>query len=250
MENKYKKNYLTDVIFELKFPPVLEFMDGVNSPVSKFQKKIVDEFSYSKVDIGEELVVMPNGINSEISTSTRKKMSWVFYNESSNPTKKIILTHNSVILVYNEYNNFEEFSESINLILDALSDYPIKKSEYIGLRYINQLSFDNISDWSKLINTNLHLVTSKFVKNDILRSMHTLEFKEKDYQIQFVFGQFNSEYPNPISKKEFALDYTCRCKDSNDIIDVPKITKEMNEIIVKWFEKSILDDLREKLEVE
>ncbi|MDR3222248.1 MAG: TIGR04255 family protein [Methanobrevibacter sp.] len=128
----------------------------------------------------------------------------------------------------NNYNTFDEFSKTIELILKALSDYPIKKIKYIGLRYINQINLDDgkLNDWDDSINKDLHVITPNFVDSkNILRSMHSLEFKEQDYYIQFNFGQFNSVYPNPISKKEFILDYTCRCKDYNDIDNVQKITE-------------------------
>jgi uncharacterized protein (TIGR04255 family) len=51
----YKTNYLTDVIFEVKFPPILELIDGENSHVSKFQKILVDEFPYLDIKRGEEV---------------------------------------------------------------------------------------------------------------------------------------------------------------------------------------------------
>jgi uncharacterized protein (TIGR04255 family) len=254
MDIKYKNNFLTDVIFEIKFPPVFDLMDGVNSSASNFQKNVIDEFPVANIKKGEEITFnMPRDLNSEIVNSRKEKTSWIFYDNSisENPLKSITLNYNSCILKYKEYDTFDDFFNNIEIILNALSHYPIKKIEYIGLRYINQIMIDgNSFDWDGLINERLHTITSEFVnKKDILRSMHTLEFKEGDYNIEFNFGQFNSEYPNPISKREFVLDYTCRCKDSHDITTVPKISKKMNEIITSWFEKSILSGLRDKMGV-
>jgi len=39
--------------------------------------------------------------------------------------------------------------------------------------------------------------------------MGVLEFNTPDYFIRFQYGWFNSEYPNPIARKEFLLDYDC-----------------------------------------
>ena len=36
---KYKNTYLTDVIFEIKFPPIMELMGNDISAGDKFQKK-------------------------------------------------------------------------------------------------------------------------------------------------------------------------------------------------------------------
>ncbi|MDR3223887.1 MAG: TIGR04255 family protein [Methanobrevibacter sp.] len=246
-EKIYNENILTDVIFEMKFPPILELMDGENLHVSKFQKKIVDKFPYLDIKKDEEITLNVSQISSE-----RKKItSWLFkdkdnsFKNNNAPTKIVSFNYNQIVLHYkNSYSNFNDFLETIYLIFDALSEYSVRKTKYISMRYVNQIKLENNENWNGLINKNL-CFTSDFVKNNVLRSMHSLEFKEEDYVINFNFGEFNSDYPHPISKKEFVLDYICKYKESTDIEDVSKIAKKMNELIHEWFEKSILKGLRD-----
>ncbi len=75
--------------------------------------------------------------------------------------------------------------------------------------------------------------------------MHYLELKEEGYNLKFQFGLFNSEYPNPISRKEFVLDYDCSTNEETDILEIFDKAKEFNKKIHEWFEKSIQDGLRD-----
>ncbi|MDR3223576.1 MAG: TIGR04255 family protein [Methanobrevibacter sp.] len=233
-EKTYIKNYLTDVIFEVNFPPILELMGGDDQYASIFQKNIVDKFPYSEIKKGEEITLNVPKIKSE-----RKKInSWLFKDDVI-PKKIVILNYNKIVLHYKKhYTTFNDFFETIQLIFDALCKYPVRKVEYIGMRYINQI--DENKNLEDLINEKLH-ITSGFVdKDDILRSMHSLEFRKEDYVFNFNFG-----YPNSRAMKEFVLDYICKYKEVTDINNVSKIAREMNKIIKEYFEKSISKGLRE-----
>jgi uncharacterized protein (TIGR04255 family) len=79
--------------------------------------------------------------------------------------------------------------------------------------------------------------------------MQTFEFMKNDNRIIFTFGTPNSEYPEPISRKEFLLDYNVSYDDLLEISDVFDKIKEFNEIISDMFENSIGDELRAKMGV-
>ncbi|MDR3223564.1 MAG: TIGR04255 family protein [Methanobrevibacter sp.] len=236
-KENYKKNYLTRVIFEVKFPPILGLRSGDDLYVSTFQKMIVDKFPYSEIKKGEEITL--NIPPSQITGEREKITSWLFKDDAI-PKKIVTLDYNKIVLLYNKehYTTFSDFLETIELIFDALGEYPVRKVEYVGMRYINQI--DENKNLEDLIDEKLH-ITSGFVdQDDILKYMHSLVFKKEDYMINFNFG-----YPNPMPKKEFVLDYICSYKESTDIDDVSNIAKKMNKIIKECFEKSILNGLRE-----
>ncbi|MDR3222249.1 MAG: hypothetical protein LBT66_00745 [Methanobrevibacter sp.] len=98
-EKTYKKNYLTDVIFEMKFPPVLGLIDGSLSP-SGFQDAVMDEFPENQTKRGEKVTLnMLNPENSQINTK-EEFSSWVFFDKPPEniPTKTVTLNYNNVIL--------------------------------------------------------------------------------------------------------------------------------------------------------
>lgn len=121
------------------------------------------------------------------------------------------------------------------------------------MRYINEIILreGNTFDWKNIIDDKLLFNSSNFVdeSHSILRSMQTFEFMKNDNRIIFTFGTPNSEYPEPISRKEFLLDYNVSYDDLLEISDVFDKIKEFNEIISDMFENSIGDELRAKMGV-
>ncbi|MEN4007279.1 MAG: TIGR04255 family protein [Methanobacteriaceae archaeon] len=79
--------------------------------------------------------------------------------------------------------------------------------------------------------------------------MHStiIEVREDDYLLRFQFGLYNTEYPSPIARKEFVLDYDCYIEGEIDILELFKRSDECNKIIYSWFERSIQDELRKEM---
>lgn len=240
----YKSHFLTNVLFRVDFPKILELTE--QKPPSKFQEKISDKYPIVKEVEGE---IQKYQFKKALGcVETEKKVSWEFSNKEK--TKRVFVDSDFVFVEYLKYEHFDDLFRDVKLIFETLVDlYPVRITNRVGLRYINQIkigSGDPI-DWNGLIDPSLFSVQREFIsgENNLLRSMHYLELKEEEYNLKFQFGLFNSEYPNPISRKEFILDYDC---STNEEIDISKIfgkAKEFNKIIHEWFEKSIQDGLRE-----
>jgi uncharacterized protein (TIGR04255 family) len=239
----YKKTYLTNVIFRVDFP---KFVD---TDPTKTLSILKDAFKDSFPDHVET----PGGLfeyqidQEDFVIKKEKRVIWEFSDKEQ--SKKVTITPEFVSLEHKKYSNFETFFKDINLVFNFLTDvYKIKICKRIGLRYINQinLSSGDPLDWKGLIHPNLLSVEKGFTKDNeiILRSMHFLEAKEKENKLIFQFGLANSEYPNPIARKEFILDYDCSSKEEISISQIYDKVKEYNEMIVEWFERSITDDLR------
>jgi len=159
---KYSKNYLTDVIFELKFPPILELMDGNSSNLGNFQRTMQEGgFSYNNVNkVGE--IQLPQNLNSFSQIDPKTHTSWTFSNEpfNENPSKLVELLYNALIIIFKEYESFEIFLNTLNLVFKSLKKFPIMKTEYIGLRYINQIILEGKpDDWENIIDDSLNVIT-------------------------------------------------------------------------------------------
>lgn len=241
---RYKQNYLTKVILGIGFPQIL----GLNktNPPSAFQKKIIKRFPYVEVQRGENVSLELNSAKPVVNRTP--KIRWEF--QSRDQSQKVIVNEETLQIVLDKYTNFDEFFKLVKFIFKEFTEiYDIGVFK-IGLRYINEIEDDgNPRDWKDLINESLISIPNEFLEpNDKLtRSMHRLEINEDNYHFVFQFGLFNSDYPSPISRKEFVLDYDCVSTEDLEKKDVFDTIDKFHKVIYHWFDKSIENKLREKM---
>lgn len=247
-KEEYNTNFLTEIIFKLDF--VSDF-DAIEK-ISEIKKKLKPDFDNTSERFEQN-------INIDLTNNEGHMKSvpimWLFHDceNVENSSKYIEIGKNHIILDYNanknDYSDFRDIKKYISLILQLTNIYGLKETNYIGLRYINQIVCEkgNPHSWEELINSDLlspNLI-NKYDKPK--RFMRNFNFKKEDFNINFNFGQYNSEYPNPIARKEFVLDYDCYSDDINNISDIEIISEKMNEIIYELFEDSIEDKLRKQM---
>jgi len=245
VRKKYQRNFLTNVILEIKIPKILELVK--EKPPSDFQKKIVDYFPSINEFKGEFFKFTQRSMKQE------KRTGWEFINKEKK--MRIFFEPETIEIEFRKYSTFEDFIKIVKIVLDTLIGiYPIKIANELSLRYINQiyLKSGNPFKWNNYIKKSLFHFPKDFFNNQAkpLRYLNALEIKENEYNINFIYGIFNSEFPNQINRKEFTLDYKCFTKEDTEISDVIEITQQFHEILDKWFEMSILEGLRKKMGVE
>jgi len=245
----YKRNFITNVVFRIDYPKILNLSE--KKPPSKFQDTIIKRFPQIKVNRQSEIKTEISK-NSKLSISAESIVSWSFLNLEK--TIKITIGSDNLIIGCYRYKNFTEFFKTITYVLDNFMKlYNTRIVNRLGLRYINQIKIGtgNPLDWDNLIAPSLFSVSKDFVKksdrNSISRSMHLLEINEEKYKLIFQYGMHNSEYPDPINRKEFILDYDCISKEEIKITEILNKAKTFNAIISKWFELSIMDGLRKEM---
>ena len=132
-------------------------------------------------------------------------------------------------------------------LVDALKQYKIPQIESIGLRYINQIKVDEKNNSGRYFNPNLHLINDAFDEKELVQSINKTNLEIQDYEFIFQFGQFNPDYPNISSKKDFILDYDCILVDREPFENIFINLNKMHEIIYNRFENDIEEGLREKM---
>lgn len=247
---KYKKNFIQSVTFRMSYPKILELEEG---KPSKLQTKIINEFPMVKERHGAKLGIEPDDKKEDITIKKEEKIGWEFINKDK--TRKLFIESEIFELEFKKYSNFKEYFEVLKNVFDIFINlYPVKITKSLSLRYINIIELDekNTYDWSEYINSSLFSIPKEFFKKEsrLLGYLNLMEFKEDECNIDFNYGLYNSEYPNPINRKEFLLDYECHLDEDVEISRVLDKIKKFHEIEDKWFEISILDKLREKMEVE
>lgn len=254
---RYKKNYLTGVVFRINFSNILQLSGKNKEAGEKFQKEIFDRFPNVHFQFN-------NNINVQVDIQEGKSeskledgdLTWIFTDEQN--IKQVELNSKSLILAYRKgaYEGFKEFLDDVSSILNALRWYMPFNLTFLGLRYINQIHEDVIDDNNiqEYINKSLlNKVIFELEDNEGFSQLFSrLDLSKDDYQLTFQYGFFNPEYPDTAAKKDFILDYDCKLTkiDSvNSQLEVEKELKKMNKIIYDKFKYSTTDKLRELMEV-
>ena len=248
MDDEYKKNYLNEVILRIDFPTTpldikedlpIEFLKIIlkKFPVPETKELSEKSFTFnlvkdSKMDIKELDIV---------------KEFW-FYND--NKKKSITISKKYIYFNYktwdkSSYNELESMFQDIVAVL--FSKYEVQVTR-LGLRYINHIKIGSPeiapTEWDGYLNPN---VISIFDMNDgrfeVLRAFQNLELILSDIKIRFQYGMHNPDYPAPIVKRLFILDYDGYCEFLQDQKGLMDNLKKINEEIVKLFKKSIGPEL-------
>jgi len=246
-KKKYKKNFLSNVIFKLDFPTLL---DNYTERIGEFQKLIKSEFPILEEKIG---VIIEQQFKraEQIESKSKEALGYMFFNK----TKKRIVSFefNNIIVEFKEYTNFEDYLKIIDLVITSLfKRFPSIVSTRLGLRYINHINLDEEHPfiWIQLNKSLLDSMNFFSNKKDISRYITSVELNKEDYRLRFQYGIANSLYPNRIIKKEFILDYDCFTFESLEgKEEILNKVKGFNETISDMFEESIEDELRELMEV-
>lgn len=249
---EYKSNFIENAIFRVDFPRILDL--NPNNPPAKIQNKLKKKYSIVNIKQGGAIdFKIEDG--KELITQMNEVISWEF-SDTENPEtmNKITINPEFIAIEYQTYTTFKEFYEDIKLVFESFKDtYPLEIANRLGLRIINVIKWDegHPLKWDNIIHPSLFSIPKNFVSEneDILRSMHVLEVDEDDYLLRFQFGIYNNEYPNPIARKEFVLDYDCFLEERMDINEIFKRSEDCNKIIDRWFERSIKEELRKEMGV-
>lgn len=249
---KYANNPLTHAIIKVNFNNKFPIDDNLPKDILDAAKKEFPLFepmpiSHSQIKISAEGAKVTN-----VDQST----NWIFY--GINREKVLIITsegsdgaNTSIAIDYLKYESFDASkSEFISIFNKFVEVFPESKIGRVGLRYVNKIELKerNPLNWSKYINANL-LNGFKFAddRKFISRAFNNLELKYDDMNIKFQYGMHNPDYPSPIKKKIFTLDYDVYYMGECDKSNVMGAINKYHDKIISLFESSIKDGLRDKL---
>lgn len=176
----YGKNPLTDVICQLRFPPILK----IDSEIPYiFQEKIKDHYPFyqEKKEVIKQIIPdNPQGKLDQFFTKSSSFRNHEFQSEDN--SSRINITRNFIALSTNTYARWETFSDSLKSILDIFNMiYTPPFYTRIGLRYTDifnrsKLGLSNVG-WDELIKTEfLGLLSTSFSEN--------IENSESVYEIK------------------------------------------------------------------
>lgn len=228
-------NFLKQVILRLDFLGEIDRSQQVLDDIKGAVSDILPEFETRDI-VSVEMTID----QAQKTTQERRYKSFLLHNNATN--NSLILEPSAIIFDLKKYNNFNEFKVLVQRVIQNLGEQSssIKVSK-TGLRYINQIIIDegNPFDWTELIKEPL-ICSLNFIndRSELSRHVGVMELNKSDYDVRFQYGWFNSEYPNPIAKKEFLLDYDCYSKNKSDISSIIGQIDILHEEIKNLFEQS------------
>ncbi|MCC6503165.1 MAG: TIGR04255 family protein [Deltaproteobacteria bacterium] len=242
--NLYKNNYLTKVIARIDY----NSLEVLEKPLSKSLMEYCLQFFpifEPREMISRELQIS----SSDIKSKEKKKNEWFFHGK--NREKTLIISENFCAIEYQKQESYKNFREEFLKIKDQLfHHFDELVLSRLGLRYINNIEKNEISftEWAKYLDPKLlSIFDVADDKNRISRAFHNLELNYEKFNIKFQYGMHNPDYPAPIRRKIFILDYDGYVSGFQNRDEVEKNFNDINEKIYNFFESCITEELRREM---
>jgi len=250
-EIKYKKNFIKQVIFRIDF---LEFIPNefiTSADVVKSIRKTFPVTTMQQVMKFSNIGIVENTTPSTPPSAfvqTQDGIQQEFF--THNQKNKLAISNVFFITEFTNYTTFEEMCESIFDVLKMLFSKTKLTVSRTGLRYINIFNSEELAikkiHLAAGVSSSLDAPKVKCAEGILpIRSLSLSEYRKDNMNINFRFGLFNNNYPNPAKGNDFVLDYDCFTLDTlTDYTDVIKTITDAHANMQVLFENSITDNLR------
>lgn len=249
---KYTNTFLNQVIIRVDFLQFLEtdrlFSYDTEKAILKLlpRRGIDQKIHFDTINV----VIDPNKLNAP---NARKDTLNGIQREYYAGKNKVILSNKYIIYEINEYDTFEHHYQVFQTLLLSLFSKQRITTARIGIRYINIFGVESIKLRKNMFAPEISATFSvKDYNSDCglkpIRVMGMNEYQVANMLLNFRFGMFNPEYPNPLNKESLALDYDCSTTEPIDTSDeVLRMIVQGHDAIQELFEASITDNLRKVL---
>lgn len=240
-------NFLDEVLLGVEFKEEVESKEQLVNALHQHLKDIFPNKQPGIHNVLETNVISPERIEQRQRTLVLPN----FRDEAI--TKQLFFPTPKLLTIRQlKYASFDEFYKILKQAIDAFEQVYVSNTvvKRVGLRYINRIELSGDAlDWKNLIKSELiSLLKFPREKNEIARAMNLLELTREGYNIRFQSGLFNRDYPHPVVKREFILDYDCYSTEECEIKEVlARADKYHTEIKSLFLNHSILTALKRRL---
>lgn len=249
---KYKNTFINQVIIRIDF---LQFLDTDKLFSDEIERVILKQFPRRGMDqiLRFDMINFEIDPNKPSTPKAQKETREGIQREYYSGKNKIILSNKFIAYEVNQYDSFEAHFQSIQTILLSLYSKQKITSARIGIRYINLFDSESIKLRKNMFSPEISakFVAKEFISEkglNLIRAMNMNEYQVENMLLNFRFGMFNPDYPNPLRKDSFALDYDCFTTEPLESMDeVLRNIIKGHDAIQELFEASITDSLRKVL---
>ena len=235
----YKKTFIRQVIARVDFAAPLESVEKeVLSGFSKFAQKRFP------IIVPKQVISIQGPTAGAPSSLTM----WEYQDRKRENKLELLSTHMDVN--FKKYTSYlEDLKNTFVGLSDALTkECPSLAYRRFGLRFINVVAIDDRSaptKWEKYLNSDLISGLRIPLKpDDILRSFGILIYRSEDVLVNFRYGMINPDYPAPIKKKEFVLDYDAYYEGLIEGREIPELMDLFHKKVYELFESCITNTTR------
>ena len=249
---KYKNTFLNQVIIRVDF---LQFSETEKLFSSDAEKAILKLFPRRGIDqkIRFDTINFVINPNAEGSPNAQKETLEGIQREYCDGRNKILMSNKFIVYEINEYSTFDYHYQRIQAILLALFSKLQLTTARIGIRYINLFDIDSIKIRKNMFSPEVSatLNAKEFSSENgtqLIRAMSMNEFQIENMLLNFRFGMYNPDYPNPLNKESLSLDYDCFTTEPLESADaILRGIMRGHDAIQELFEASITGNLRKVL---
>ncbi len=239
------QHYLDSVILKIDF-----------EQIKRFTHKEFEETFHKKYP--EKNIVEQNTETKEVFLNNRRildQRNFPVYKYFDNKNNNFGVSDVFCFFEFKKYIGYENLKTRFLEALKILKKEPsFKYVSRIGFRYINILkgNLKKCVHEYLLSNNKFFDFISKNRKSSMFQksiNLNRLSYRNDDNSIDttFLFGNYNENYPSPLEKENFLLDYDAVCLNVNEN-EVDKKLDAMHEIIESLFFKSITSSLKKELQ--
>lgn len=241
---KYKKNYLSQVIVRVDF---LSPINSINRELPADLSLVIKDFF--PISEPQEMLEIGLQFGKDEKEKQIKIMMWKFLGKERD--KELYIDEKSMFIVFKIYKSFEDLTTPFIRIVDSLfNTFKEIQIRRMGLRYVNKIDISEKYPFNWRPYLNKELLSSFNIPEDktkIARILNLLELNYGNFNLRFSFGMHNPDFPAPIKKKIYIIDYDAYYEGFLKKEEISEKLYVFHSEIIKNFENSITDKLRKKM---
>jgi len=236
------ENKIAEIIIRVD---LLQPVATINKALTKAVKeKIKQKFPVADQQlISQQSVIITDGQpSSEVINFTE----WNFYNTERTRMMKII--PQALIATSSEHISFESFKSDFIMILRSfLKSFKESQPARLGLRYIYRFEelegdpFDWKEHFSPSITNSIDFIGQSV---NLSRWIQVLEFSFNDFNVRYQYGMPNPDYPAPIRRKLFVLDFDAYYMGLQSVDEIEANLNKFYEKIQEMLKRTMLHSER------
>lgn len=191
---KYKKNFLSSAIFQVKFPPC----EMVTKDIEANKKKYLSDFDHAN-DLLRADISIPIGLTVENTSKQSARLIGIEFRKEANE-RVLNLAEDEITLTLTgaAYESFEVAKSQINSgFITPLKDFGVASLDRVAIRKVNVME-TNINPTEKYIDIASRVfnpslladVTSMPAGHALITKINTLVFSNDDYKLHLRYGLF------------------------------------------------------------
>lgn len=241
----YKNNFIKKVIAKIDFTNPIDLFtpESISEAVTEIKKRF--PISEQKTASLNDIKITDSGVE----TSKKEFPEWIFH--GTDRTKVLKVNQNFIEVLLTKYDSENDFMNDLILpISHLLKINPETTIQRTGIRFVNVFDFP-ISDFKKAQDYFSSSITGQYSDmteiENCSRSFMINEFIYDEVKLRAQSGFFNPDYPAPIKRNHFVLDFDAYIDFPHLINNTEPYFKKLHGTIEKKFEELITEKLREDI---